>query len=138
MLKISSQVTIPADEIEIIAIRAQGPGGQKVNKASTAVHLRFNIIASSLPDLYKKRLLMLNDQRISKEGVIVIKAQEYRSQEKNREEALSRLKELVESVASTPKKRKPTIPTQSSKKKRIDRKTKRGQVKVLRGKVEYP
>ena len=135
MLQISRQVTIPISEVEISAIRAQGAGGQNVNKVSSAVHLRFNIATSSLPDVYKERLLMLNDRRITKEGVVVIKAQQHRSQEKNREEELNRLQKLVKSVASTRKKRKPTKPTRSSQKKRLDRKIKRGRVKALRGKV---
>lgn len=135
MLQISSHVAIPAREIEISAIRAQGAGGQNVNKVSSAIHLRFDIVASSIPGVYKERLLKLNDQRITKDGVIVIKAQQHRSQDMNREEALRRLQELVQSVAVTRKKRRPTRPTRSSQRKRLDSKTRRGAVKLARARV---
>ncbi len=136
MLSISQQVEIPDSEIDIQAIRAQGAGGQNVNKVSSAIHLRFDIRASSLPDFYKQELLKLRDQRISNDGTIVIKAQRYRSQEKNRSEALSRLQALVKSVALPRKKRKPTKPTIGSIKRRVDSKTRRGQLKGLRGRVD--
>jgi ribosome-associated protein len=135
MLQISNTVSIPEREIEISAVRSQGAGGQNVNKVATAIHLRFDIGASSLPDRYKERLLKLNDHRITSEGVVVIKAQEHRSQEQNREEALQRLQNLIKSAVVVPKPRKPSKPTRSSQKKRLDSKSKRSQIKTMRGKV---
>jgi ribosome-associated protein len=135
MLQISNTVSIPEHEIEMSAIRSQGAGGQNVNKVASAIHLRFDIPASSLPDRYKERLLALSDQRITKEGVIVIKAQEHRSQEQNREEALQRLKDLIRSAIVLPKPRRPSKPTRSSQRKRLDSKSKRGQIKAMRAKV---
>ena len=135
MLQISNTVFILESEIEISAIRSQGAGGQNVNKVASAIHLRFNIGASSLPDSYKQRLLKFNDQRITQQGVIIIKAQEYRSQEHNRESALRRLQELIKSAVVIPKKRKPSKPTRSSQRKRLDSKSKRGQIKASRVKV---
>ena len=135
MLQISNTVFISECEIEISAIRSQGAGGQNVNKVASAIHLRFDIGASSLPESYKERLLKLNDQRITQQGVVIIKAQEYRSQEHNRESALRRLQDLIKSAVVIPKKRKPSKPTRSSQRKRLDSKSKRGQIKVSRGKV---
>ncbi len=135
MLRISAAVIVPADEIEVSAVRSQGAGGQNVNKVASAIHLRFDIGASSLPGLYKERLLKLADQRITKDGVVVIKAQQYRSREQNLEEALRRLRELLRSAAVSPRKRIPTRPTAGSRRKRLESKVKRGRTKAMRSKV---
>jgi len=137
MIYISNNVSIPDEQVELSAIRAQGAGGQNVNKVSSAIHLRFDIQNSTLPDFYKERLLAKKDSRITKDGIIVIKAQQFRTQEKNKQDAIERLVELIKSVSKVVKTRKATKPSKSSQVKRMDKKTKRGTVKSLRGKVKY-
>ena len=132
----SPSVMLREDEVEFIAIRAQGAGGQNVNKVSNAIHLRFAIAASSLPDEIKERLLQLRDQRVSADGVVVIKAQSHRSLERNRIDALTRLRELIARAAFVPVLRRPTKPSRSAQKKRVESKVRRGLVKVLRGRVD--
>jgi ribosome-associated protein len=134
-IRISAQLSIPDSEIVISAVRSQGAGGQNVNKVSSAIHLRFDVRASSLPESCKQDLLSLRDQRLSKDGVIVIKAQQYRTREKNLAAAISRLQEMVRQATARVKKRRATKPTRSSQQKRMDRKSRHGRTKALRGKV---
>jgi ribosome-associated protein len=136
MFAVTSHIAIPDSEIYIHAMRSQGAGGQNVNKVSSAIHLQFDIAASSLPPFYKEELLKLKDHRISQEGVITIKAQRYRSQEQNREDALTRLRELIQSVAIPRKKRRATKPTKGSQNRRIESKKKQGRLKALRGTLD--
>ncbi len=136
MIRISNSVSIPPEEITVRSVRAGGPGGQHVNKSSTAVHLFFDIRSSSLPDHYKTRLLARSDRRITDEGVVVIKAQEHRSLEKNRADAMERLSELVRSAGIVRKRRRPTKPSRKARAKRMDAKTKASRTKSLRGRVK--
>ncbi|MEC9362861.1 MAG: alternative ribosome rescue aminoacyl-tRNA hydrolase ArfB [Sinimarinibacterium flocculans] len=136
MLVIDTRLSLPLSEIEIVAIRAQGAGGQNIHKTASAVHLRFDVLRSSLPDEVKQRLLARADRRLSKDGVVVIKAQQFRSLDQNRDAALERLAELIRGAARVPRARKATKPTLASKRRRVDDKTRRGRIKTLRGSVD--
>lgn len=132
---ISNSISIPIHEIVLIPIRAQGAGGQNVNKVSSAIHLRFDVTSSSLPDFYKERLLSKKDHRITENGIIIIKAQQHRTQEMNKQDAFERLADFIRSVGHTPKARKPTRPSKAAKTRRVDHKTRRGKTKSMRKKV---
>lgn len=134
---ISNRITLSDDEVDLSAVKASGPGGQHVNTAATAIHLRFDIRASSLPEVYKERLLALSDHRITDEGIVIIKSREHRSREMNRQGAVERLAILIRSVAQAPKKRRPTRPSKSARAKRVNAKVRRGDIKKMRGKVTH-
>ncbi|WP_131669746.1 alternative ribosome rescue aminoacyl-tRNA hydrolase ArfB [Psychrobacter pygoscelis] len=137
MVFINSNISLDDSEVDISAIRAQGAGGQNVNKVSSAIHLRFDINASSLSDLHKQRLLDSKDSRITKDGVLIIKAQQFRTQEKNKADAFERLQEFITKAIHVNKTRRPTKPSRNARRKRVDQKTQRGRTKALRGKVDY-
>ena len=137
MIYINERISLEDNEVDLSAMRAQGAGGQNVNKVSSAIHLRFDIPASSLSDLHKQRLLDSNDSRITKEGILVIKAQQFRTQEKNKTDAFERLQEFITKVIHVNPTRRPTKPSRNARRKRVDEKTQRGKTKLLRGKVDY-